>query len=312
MELIRGLHNLRPRHRGCVVTVGAFDGVHRGHQAVIEHLTAKGRELDLPSAVIVFEPLPREYFAPLEAPPRLMSFREKFVALRSLGVDRLLRVRFDERVRSMSAKAFVEDVFVAGLGARYVVLGDDFRFGNEREGDLEFTRKLGEVHGFEAMPTSTLALDGERVSSTRIRQALEAGDFALAESLLGRPYSIAGKVIYGRQLGREMGVPTANVALNRLRSPLSGVFAVEVSGPGLERAPGIANVGTRPTVDEGIRAILEVHMLDRDADLYGRHIDVTFLHKIREEKKFDSLDDLKEAITRDVDNTRAWFAGRGH
>ena len=323
MELIRGLHNLRPRHRGCVVTVGAFDGVHRGHQAVIEHLTAKGRELDLPSAVIVFEPLPREYFAPLEAPPRLMSFREKFVALRRLGVDQLLRVRFDERVRSMTAKAFVEDVFVAGLGARYVVLGDDFRFGNEREGDLEFTRKLGKVHGFEAMPTSTLALDGERVSSTRIREALEAGDFALADSLLGRPYSIAGKVIYGRQLGREMGAPTANVALNRLRSPLSGVFAVEVTGSGLARMdrarrrrrvgePGIANVGTRPTVDEGIRAILEVHLLDRDADLYGRHIDVTFLHKIREEKKFDSLEALQAAITSDVDNTRAWFAGRGH
>ena len=312
MELIRGLHNLRPRHRGCVVTVGAFDGVHRGHRAVIDHLTEKGRELGLPSAVIVFEPLPREYFAPLEAPPRLMSFREKFVALRALGVDRLLRVCFDERVRSMTAKAFVEDVFVAGLGARHVALGDDFRFGNEREGDLTFTRKLGEIHGFDAMPTPTLSLDGERVSSTRIRQALEAGDFAVAEEMLGRPYSIAGKVIYGRQLGREMGTPTANVALNRLRSPLSGVFAVEVSGPGLDRAPGIANVGTRPTVDEGIRAILEVHLLDRDADLYGRHIDVTFLHKIREEKKFDSLDELRAAITSDVDNTRAWFAGRGH
>lgn len=310
MELIRGLHNLRARHRGCVVTVGAFDGVHQGHQAVIAHLRERSQELGLPSAVIVFEPLPREYFAPLEAPPRLMSFREKFQALRQLGVDRLLRVRFDERVRSMSAKAFVEDVFVGGLGARHIVLGDDFRFGNEREGDLAFTRQLGQVHGFDAMPTPTFELDGERVSSTRIREALGQSRFSEAAEMLGRPYSIAGKVIYGRQLGREMGVPTANVALNRLRSPLSGVFAVQVSGAGLASAPGIANVGTRPTVDDSIRAILEVHLLDADAELYGRHIDVTFLHKVREEKKFESLDALKAAITSDVDRTRDWFASR--
>ena len=312
MELIRGLHNLRPRHRGCVVTVGAFDGVHRGHQAVIEHLKERSAALDLPSAVIVFEPLPREYFAPLEAPPRLMSFREKFLALRQIGVDRLLRVRFDERVRSMSAKAFVEDVFVAGLGARHVVLGDDFRFGNEREGDLAFTRQLGEVHGFEAMPTPTFELDGERVSSTRIRQALGASEFTQAAAMLGRPYSIAGKVIYGRQLGREMGVPTANVALNRLRSPLSGVFAVEVDGAGLEAVPGIANVGTRPTVDDSIQAILEVHLIDKAVDLYGKHIGVRFLHKVRDEKKFESLDALKAAISSDVDKTRDWFASRTH
>jgi len=310
MELIRGLHNLRARHRGCVVTVGAFDGVHQGHQAVIAHLRERSQELGLPSAVIVFEPLPREYFAPLEAPPRLMSFREKFQALRQLGVDRLLRVRFDERVRSMSAKAFVEDVFVHGLGARHIVLGDDFRFGNEREGDLAFTRQLGQVHGFDAMPTPTFELNGERVSSTRIREALGQSRFTEAAEMLGRPYSIAGKVIYGRQLGREMGVPTANVALNRLRSPLSGVFAVQVSGAGLASVPGIANVGTRPTVDDSIRAILEVHLLDADVELYGHHIDVTFLHKVREEKKFESLDALKAAITSDVDRTRDWFASR--
>jgi riboflavin kinase/FMN adenylyltransferase len=310
MELIRGLHNLRPRHRGCVVTVGAFDGVHRGHQAVIRHLQAKAAELELPSVVMVFEPLPREYFAPRTAPARLMSFREKFRALRDLGVNRLLRVRFNEQLRSMSAQAFVEDVFVKGLGVRYVVLGDDFRFGKEREGDLEFMRDQGEQHGYEAGPTPTLAIAGERVSSTRIRHALEQGQFALAEELLGKPYSISGRVVYGRQLGREMGAPTANVELNRLRSPLSGVFAVEVSGGGLVKAPGVANVGVRPTVDDSIRANLEVHLLDREADLYGRRIEVTFLHKLREEMKFDSLEILRATIAGDIDSTRSWFAGR--
>ena len=173
MELIRGLHNLRPRHRGCVATIGAFDGVHLGHQAVIGHLMDKAAELGLPSAVIVFEPLPREYFSPLKAPARIMSFREKFAALRELGVDRLLRIRFNESLRGMSAQQFVEDVFVGGLGVRYVVLGDDFRFGNDRQGDKKFIQAQGVKHGYDAGPTPTRLLEDERVSSTRIREALE-------------------------------------------------------------------------------------------------------------------------------------------
>ncbi|MFT6289067.1 MAG: riboflavin kinase/FMN adenylyltransferase [Halieaceae bacterium] len=308
MELIRGLHNLRPRHRGCVLTIGAFDGVHLGHQAVIRHLLEKAKGLSLPSLIILFEPLPREYLAPLEAPARLASFNEKFVALRELGVDRVLRIRFNERVRSMSAQQFIDDVFVGGLGARYVVLGDDFRFGNDRQGDLDFIRAQGEHYGYEAVPTETEKLAGERVSSTRIREVLAAGEFDLAESLLGRPYSINGKVIYGRQLGGELGSPTANVELHRLRSPLSGVFVVEVTGAGLERAQGVANVGVRPTVNDSIRANLEVHLLDRNIDLYGKRIEVAFRHKLREEKKFASLDELKDNIKRDIEATRAWFA----
>jgi riboflavin kinase/FMN adenylyltransferase len=307
MELIRGLHNLRPKHRGCVATVGAFDGVHLGHQAVLRHLLEKSREYGLPSTIIVFEPLPREFFSPLEAPARIMSFREKFQELRYEGVDRLLRIRFDESLRSMSAQAFIDRVFVDGLAVRYVVLGDDFRFGSDREGDYKFIREQGERYGYEARPTPTETLEGERVSSTRIREALEAADFPLAEKLLGRPYSISGKVVYGRQMGQTIGVPTANLELRRLRAPLSGVYAVEVSGNALDGAMGVANVGVRPTVDNSIRANLEVHLLDRKVHLYGQHIEVTFRRKLRDEKKFSSVTELQENIARDIAETRAWF-----
>jgi riboflavin kinase/FMN adenylyltransferase len=308
MELIRGLHNLRPRHHGCVSTIGAFDGVHLGHQAVIRHLLEKSAELELPSLIIVFEPLPREYFSPLKAPARIMSFWEKCRALEALGVDRLLRIRFNEQFRGMSAQQFVDDIFVAGLGVRYVVLGDDFRFGAGRQGDIEFIRQEGLRYGFEAGSTPTFAVEGERVSSTRIREALENAEFSTAEDLLGRPYSISGRVIYGRQLGRTLGTPTANLELRRLRAPLSGVYVVEVSGGGLLCAQGVANVGIRPTVDDSIKANLEVHLLDREVDLYGQHIEVTFRHKLREEKKFGSVEELQENIARDIEQTRTWFS----
>lgn len=307
MELIRGLHNMRPRHRGCVVTIGAFDGVHLGHQAVIRHLLEKSAELAVPSVIIVFEPLPREYLSPVKAPARIMSFREKYFAVKALGVDRLLRIRFNEQLRGMSAQRFIDDIFVAGLGVRYVALGDDFRFGNDRQGDLAFIRRQGPRYGYDAGPTPTLMIDDERVSSTRIREALENADFAEAERLLGRPYSISGKVIYGRQLGQTIGTPTANLQLHRLRAPLSGVYVVEVSGGGLDGAQGVANVGIRPTIDDSIKANLEVHLLDREIRLYGQHIEVRFRHKLRDEQKFGSVDELRENIARDIESTRAWF-----
>lgn len=312
MELIRGLHNLRPRHHGCVATIGAFDGVHRGHQAVIAHLLEKSSQMSLPSLMIVFEPLPREFFAPLKAPARIMSFWEKCRALEALGVDRLLRIRFNDQLRAMSAQDFVDDIFVGGLGVRYVVLGDDFRFGAGREGDFDFVQAQGRRHGFEARSTPTFAIGGERVSSTRIRHALEAADFATAQLLLGRPYSISGRVVYGRQLGRTIGTPTANVELRRLRAPLSGVYVVEVSGAGLDAARAVANVGVRPTVDDSIKANLEVHLLDRDIDLYGQYIEVTFRHKLRDEKKFDSVEELRNNIALDIEQTRAWFEQAGN
>ena len=307
MELIRGLHNLRPRHRGCVATIGAFDGVHLGHQAVIRHLLKKSAQLGLPSVIMVFEPLPREYFSPVKAPARIMSFWEKFRALEKLGVDRLLRIGFNEQLRGMAAQQFVDDIFVAALGARYVVLGDDFRFGNDRQGDLKFLQQQGMRYDYKAVPTSTQSVDGERVSSTRIREALENADFPETERLLGRPYSISGKVIYGRQLGRTIGSPTANLQLRRLRAPLSGVYTVRVRGADLDAAIGVANVGVRPTIEGSIKANLEVHLLDREIELYGQHIEVTFCHKLRDEQKFGSVDELKENIARDIENTRAWF-----
>lgn len=307
MELIRGWHNLRPHHRGCVATIGAFDGVHLGHQALLRRLMDRGRELGLPSVVICFEPLPREYFAPIQAPARIMSFREKFIALRNLGLDRVLRIRFDESFRSLTAEAFIRRVFVEGLDIRYIVVGDDLRFGHDRRGDSRVLRAAGERYGFEVDDTPTVVVDGDRVSSTRIRQALEAGDFDRVEALLGRPYSIIGKVVYGRQLGSRLGIPTANLELHRLRAPVAGVYAVDVRGIGDEVRFGVANVGTRPTVDELIKANLEVHILDFDGNLYGRTLEVTFRSKIREEKKFSSLEELEERIRRDIAVGRDYF-----
>lgn len=307
MELIRGLHNLRPRHRGCVATIGAFDGVHHGHQAVLGHLLDKSRELGLPSVVILFEPLPREYFAPLQAPARLMNFREKFAALKRLGVDRVLRVRFQPSLQMMSADEFIRRIFVEGLGVRYVVVGDDLRFGHDREGDFQFMQERGAELGFEVMHTATLGYSGTRVSSTRIREALAIADFGLAEQLLGRPYAMSGKVVYGKQLGRTLGSPTANLALQRLRAPLNGVFAVRVHEVDGQVRCGVANIGTRPTLGESIKAVLEIHLLDFHGDLYGKRIDVTFHHKIRDEQKFESLDALKQQIHKDIASGREFF-----
>ncbi|WP_372864526.1 bifunctional riboflavin kinase/FAD synthetase [Spongiibacter sp.] len=308
MELIRGFHNFRLRHRGCVATIGAFDGVHRGHQAVLRQLLEKSREYGLPSTVVVFEPLPREFLSPDAAPPRLMSFREKFEAIRELGIDRVVRIRFTDSLRNMSADEFITTLFVKNLGAKYIVVGDDLRFGRDRSGDFDLLRKFGARDGFDVMDTATLQYDGERVSSTRIREVLGQGDFALAERLLGRPYSIAGRVIVGQQLGRTIGAPTANIQLRRLRSPLSGVFAVQVAGVGDELLPAVANVGVRPTVGDLKKAILEVHVLNFNGDLYRRNIRVLFREKLRNEIKFDSLDALREQIARDIEQARNYFS----
>ena len=307
MELIRGLHNLRPRHKPCVATIGAFDGVHYGHQAVLRQLLAKGAELGLPTTVIVLEPLPREYFAPTKAPARLMSFREKFVAFRDFGIDRVFRIRFTQALSQVSAIEFIEDVFVAGLGVKYVVVGDDLRFGHDREGDFALLQRLGEKHGFAVEDTSTLAIDHERVSSTRIRAALEAADFDLAERLLGKPYTITGKVVYGQQLGRQLDSPTANLELHRHSAALSGVYAVEVLGLGDETKPGVANVGSRPTVDDSVKALLEVHLLNFDSNIYGKTIHVRFRKKLREEKKFASVEELKKNIQADIQTAYDYF-----
>lgn len=306
MELIRGLHNLRPRHQGCVATIGAFDGVHYGHQAVLQQLIDKGEALDLPTAVVVFEPLPREYFAPKQAPARLMSFSEKFLAFKALGIDRVLRIPFTPTFREMGAKEFIHRVFVEGLGARHIIVGDDLRFGRNRGGNFDLLAAEGVTHGFDVVATDTLIIRDERVSSTRIRKALEDSDFELAEALMGKPYSISGRVIVGQQLGRQLDAPTANLKLRRLRAPMSGVYAVEVMID-QRRLTGVANVGTRPTVDDSLKAILEVHILDFHDNIYGKKIEVIFRKKIRNEQKFDSVDELKKQIHKDIETGRHFF-----
>lgn len=305
MELIRGLHNLKPRHRGCVATIGNFDGVHRGHQAVIGQLLEKARELRLPALVMLFEPQPQEFFQRDAPPPRLARFREKLELLRQSGVDRILCLRFDARLAALTAEEFIERVLVGGLQVRYLAVGKDFQFGHRRRGNFALLAAAGRARGFEVTAVPAFRLGAQRVSSTAIRQALAAGDLILAERMLGRPYAIEGRVVFGDRRGRTLGFPTANIPLRRRTSPLRGVYVVEVHG--LDSAPvkGVANVGTRPTVGAA-RALVEVHLFDFDQDIYRRQVKVVFLHKLRNERRFDSLAELQRQIGYDVAQARAW------
>ena len=311
MELIRGQHNLRPRHRGCVATIGNFDGVHLGHQAILAQLAGQAGRLRLPRLVITFEPQPQEFFAGPKAPPaRLMRLREKLLALDGLGIERVLCLEFDHRLAAMPAERFIEDLLIERLGIRYLVIGDDFRFGHRRAGDFAMLVQAGQRHGFAVADNHSYSVGGERVSSTRVRQALAQGDLDLAARLLGRPYDMCGRVAHGDRRGRTIGFPTANIHLHRRVTPVYGVYAVLLSGPDLQLWPGIANVGCRPTV-EGERERLEVHLLDFQGDLYGRHAKVDFLHYLRPEQRFASLAALQAQIQQDEQTARAWFAARG-
>jgi len=306
MELIRGLHNLRPEHRGCAVTIGNFDGVHLGHQAVLRRLKEGARALRVPAVVMLFEPQPLEHFRPEAAPARLMRLREKLTALREQGVDRVLCVRFDARFAGLSAEAFMERVLRDRLGARLVLVGEDFRFGAGRRGDIELLRAAGPALGFAVETAPTFALDGERVSSTRVRAALAAGELETAARLLGRPYRICGRVAHGDKLGRTLGVPTANIRLFRRRAPLHGIFVVELEGMEPRALPGVASVGTRPTVD-GTTLLLEVHLLDFDRDIYGAQVAVEFRRRLRDERRFESLEALRAQMRRDIEQARDYF-----
>ncbi len=306
MEFIRGLHNLRPRHRGTVATIGNFDGVHRGHRHVIERLAERAQALGLPLTVVTFEPQPAEFFAGDRAPPRLTRLREKLELLAGLPVDRVLCLRFDRRLAHLEAPDFVRRVLVDGLGVRHLMVGDDFRFGHRRTGDFHTLTRLGAELGFTTEAAPTLIDHGERISSTRIRAALAGGELDLAARLLGRPYHMSGRVARGDRRGRELGFPTANIHLHRRKSPLSGVFAVELLGVAERPWPGVANVGVRPTVD-GERALLEVHLLDFQGDLYGRHVQTRFLHFIRPERRFENLQALCDQIRQDAQAARRYF-----
>ncbi|MCC6296147.1 MAG: bifunctional riboflavin kinase/FAD synthetase [Pseudomonadales bacterium] len=305
--LIRGLHNLRPEHRGAVATVGSFDGIHLGHQAILGQLKERAVYYRASSVVMMFEPQPREYFAREQAPARLMRIREKVEALAVTGVDRVFCLQFNRALRSLSAQEFVERVLVGGLGIRCLVVGDDFHFGRDRSGDYEMLVRMGARHRFEVLETHSIQMGGERISSTRIRRELEQGRFAEAAKLLGRPFRITGRVVYGQRLGTQLGVPTANLNLHRYRAPLTGVFAVEVHLPD-RRVRGVANVGVRPTVGDLVKPVLEVHLLDWQGDLYGRRIQVEFKHKLREELRFASIEELAAQIYDDIAAARRFFA----
>ena len=306
MELIRGLHNLRERHQGCVATIGNFDGVHLGHQCVLQQVKNRAKEFGLPSVVIIFEPQPREYFAPDAAPARLTRFGEKVRLLEAQGIDRVLCLTFNSRLRHMTAHQFIDELLRQKLNVKHFVVGDDFRFGCDRAGDYELLKAAGVKHGFSVEETLTLQVDGARVSSTRVRTALQQNELKTAATLLGRAYRVTGRVIHGRELGRTIGAPTANIRMHRFPCPLRGVYVVAAHMKG-KTIQGICNVGYKPTV-QGHTPSLEVHLFDFSADIYGQLVSVEFLHFIRDERRFDGIDALKSQIKLDVEQAREWLA----
>ncbi|MCF8177003.1 MAG: bifunctional riboflavin kinase/FAD synthetase [Sulfuritalea sp.] len=308
MLVFRGV----PEHAttSTVLTIGNFDGVHRGHRCLLAELTVKAREMGLPATVLTFEPHPRELFAPEQAPARLASLRDKLELLADCGVDRVHVCRFNRQLAALTAEQFIERILLQGLSVKHLIIGDDFRFGRARGGDFSMLQRAGQENQFVVEAMSTVDIGGVRVSSSAVREALATGRLDQAEELLGRPFVIAGRVMDGMKVGRTIGFPTANIQVRRKRLPLAGVFAVTVSGIDAQPLPGAANIGVRPTVDEGLKPVLEVHLLDFDRDIYGKHVDVNFLYKLRAEAKFESLDALKAQIARDVADVRTYFNTR--
>ncbi len=316
MQVFRGL-----RHPGiaaeCALTVGNFDGVHRGHQAMLALLTNEARHRGVPSCVLTFEPHPRDYFAaragqPEQAPRRVATLRDKLSELERCGIDQVVVMRFDARFAGQSPQAFIDDVLVRGLGVRYVLVGDDFRFGAKRAGDYAMLDAAGARSGFDVARMLSYEVHGLRVSSSAVREALAAGDMERTAALLGRPYSISGHVLHGRKLGRELGSPTLNLRFAHARPAAAGVFAVRVHGLADTALPGVASLGVRPTVEDAGRQLLEVHCLQWPAALgsdggYGRCIRVELLHKLHDERKYASLDALRDGIAADVVAARSWL-----
>jgi len=306
MQVIRGIHNIGLAHQGCVLSIGNFDGVHKGHQKILSNLVDIARRGDHPSLVMIFEPQPKEFFHPECAPLRITGFREKLKLIERCGIDFVICVPFNQRFRSLSAETFVHDVLVGKLSVAHVMIGDDFRFGCDRQGSIEYLNAVKDTLGFEVSNSSTIEHQDERISSTRIREQLAAGNIADANELLGWDYQISGRIIRGDQLGRTINVPTANIRLRHINPALQGVVVVKVSGNGLTDHPGVANLGPKPTVN-GLRAGLEVHLLDFNGDLYGQHLTVTILKKLRSIEKFESFDLLKQQIFNDIARARAYF-----
>ncbi len=302
MQLVRGIHNIQAEDHGCVLTIGNFDGVHKGHQRVISALVAKAKALNCVAAVLVFEPQPQELFALDKAPARLCRLRDKYTLLAELGVERLICVNFTRKFASQSAEKFIEHLLVEKLGIKHLIVGDDFHFGKNRVGDFTMLSQAGKTFGFEVTDTASCKMANCRVSSTAIRQALEQDNLIDVENMLGRPYSIIGKVFHGDKRGRQLGFPTANVLLKRRNSPLSGVFAVKVNTT-KGTFNGVVNIGARPTVN-GIRQQLEVHIFNFDDDLYGQCIEVVIKKKLRQVMKFDNLTALTAQIKLDCEQAK--------
>ena len=302
MQLVRGIHNIQPEDHGCVLTIGNFDGVHKGHQRVISALVAKAKALNCVAAVLVFEPQPKELFAPDKAPARLCRLRDKYALLAELGVQRLICVNFTRKFASQSAEKFIENLLVEKLGIKHLIVGDDFHFGKNRRGDFTMLTEAGKYFGFEVTDTASCKMANCRISSTAIREALEHDNLTVVENMLGRPYSIIGKVFHGDKRGRQLGFPTANVLLKRQKSPLNGVFAVKVKTIN-GTFNGVANIGARPTIN-GARQQLEVHIFNFNNDIYGQCIEVVIKKKLRQVMKFDSLAALTAQIKLDSEQAK--------
>lgn len=310
-RIIRSLTQLPEAAIGGVVTLGSFDGVHLGHQALILETVKRARARGVPSVLITFEPLPREFFSRSKpAIGRLTRMREKVTFISALGIDYIVILKFNQILAAKTATAFVKDFLVDSLQAVEVLVGDDFHFGRERQGNFSFLVQMGKQHGFVTAAMPTFLVDGERVSSTRVRAALLKDDQTLTKKLLGRPYTMQGRVRHGNKLGRQWGFPTANIFLHRSLAPVGGIYTVLVHGLSETPLPGVANLGVRPTVD-GTRALLEVHLLDFNQDIYGRYVEVEFCHKLREEIRYPTIALLIEQIARDVAESRDYFQKQG-
>ncbi len=306
MKIIRGLHNLRKTHCGGMATIGNFDGLHLGHQSVINKLVNQAADNNTHSTLITFEPLPHEYFMGDNSPARLTTLRDKVELLNPMGIDQCLCLPFNKELASMEASVFATKVLHNGLDIQLLVVGDDFRFGKNRSGDYALLQQFGEQAGFEVLNTETFSDNSLRISSTLIRAALMQADFSRAATLLGREFSMSGRVIHGDKRGRQLGFPTANICVSRRVSPLRGVFVVELDGCDLKKQAGVANIGTRPTIG-GKGFLIEVHCLDFAGDLYGKRLKVTIKRKIRDEQKFDSLEDLTRQIAQDKAVAQQYF-----
>jgi len=306
MKLTRGLKNLKFLQQGCVATIGNFDGLHLGHQKVLQEVITQAKKLNLPAVLITFEPLPQEFFLKDKAAARLLRLRDKLILLKDFGIDQVVCLRFTQMLANLPAAEFVAKVLLEKLNVKYLVVGDDFRFGRGREGDFSLLQRLGKQYDFTVVDTPTLLINDQRVGSSRVRQALIQGDLQIAEQLLGRKFCMSGHVVHGAKLGRQLGVPTINLPLYGKKQPFTGIFVVQVRGLGSQVLSGVASLGIRPTINEK-NYLLEVHLFDFNQEIYGHYLKVEFLQKLRDEVKFDSLAALKEQMHKDIAEAKKYF-----